>query len=249
MGLRYLAKVIFANSCTIQQLSLLMADSDVVRSGKVRGTTVPVEYELSRLVSNISNPHKSWTTHNTVEKWQGVIFDNEINAVHSIRWGRDPKTNPFYFTPEYCGSILWEYLSEGLVLFDVAFNALEGHVPLAKLPSTLQRMYVQVNKHIGPIDLQNLPCFLTELNLSFNDFSGSVAFNRLPQSLEILLLHSNSFHGSLDLTHLPPSLRFLNLEDNCFEGDVDLSLLNDKLDLRLPRNKDLRAHGLRCQPQ
>ena len=55
------------------------------RLAKIRGTALPQEYDLERLVAGIPDPHSSWTADTPVCEWDGVICMSRGTPT-SLRW-------------------------------------------------------------------------------------------------------------------------------------------------------------------
>ena len=55
------------------------------RPAKVSAANLPQEYELSELVQDIANPHKSWNTEVTACDWEYVTCDEQGN-VSELKW-------------------------------------------------------------------------------------------------------------------------------------------------------------------
>ena len=170
---------------------------------KVRGTSLPVEYDFEKFIQNVERPDASWHTHTPAAEWAGIFF---AQGTYDIDWA------------DYGlrGSLCWEYLAT-LPINSVVVpeNELTGHLPLENLPSKLTRFHVHCNALSGPVELRFLPCGLRVLRLDYNQFSGEVHFDALPASLQELGLQWNTaLVGELDHNMLSERHHVLSLRLN-----------------------------------
>ena len=182
------------------------ADQDLKENGtkksalypgsKIRGTDLPIEYDLARLVRGIENPRKSWTTECPGCLWEGVKCDKN-ETVTDIRWT--------YNT--LCGSLDLGYLPSQLKAFRAFHNKLSGDFPFDVLPKTLETLLIQENNFHGTFNSYDLPPLLEVLNIEKNRFSGYVDFFALPASLRFAYISGNEMlQGKLDVIDLPKDI-------------------------------------------
>ena len=109
----------------------------------------------------------------------------------------------------------------------VAQNRFEGSIDLRRLPSSLVQLNLSENNFSGEIcpvksDRDKLPESLHKLDVHLNRLSGSLDLRGLSKGLEQLELSSNHFRGSLDLEPLRETTTEVNLACNAFTGSVSL---------------------------
>ena len=181
---------------------------------KVRGSHLPQEYELSRLIADVDNPDHTWNTSIPACEWKGITC-NEYLKVTRICWGSMGLT----------GMLRWEYLSSTLHHFLIWRSKLTGNVSLDTLPSQLVQIHASTNAFKGSLDFIHLPHTLQSLDLHENQFTGSVNLVQLPQSIQHFLVGNNKCSGSIDLTCLPSTILQVNLSNNLFTGPLELQRL------------------------
>ena len=120
--------------------------AESTRKGRVRGANLPQEYELSRFIQNIANPHPSWNTSTPACDWSNVYCDVELH-VKKIYWRR----------MKLAGLLQWNYLCRTTREFTTVQNDLSGGVPLDTLPSPMTEFVVNANAFSGELDLSHLP--------------------------------------------------------------------------------------------
>ena len=189
----------------------------VGRTGKIRGTHLPQEYELAFLVENVTNQLLSWNTSTPACEWHGIKCDDGLN-VSQIEW-------KFLISFKLEGTLRLDKIPKTVLYFDVSGNHLSGTIELAQLPQPLAQLWLHCNRFEGTVDLTHLPPNLTKLCLWHNNLSGGVDLSCLPSKITYLNLSSNKFTGSVDLEHLPPFLHALNLQDNELSGLVSFDSL------------------------
>ena len=207
--------------------------ADSVRSGtrpsKVRGVSLPQEYELARLIQNVETQHSSWSTATPACQWHRVKCNQE-KKVSEISWSHSSLS----------GELHLSCLPLSTTVFSVADNKLTGSVDLTHLPEVMHRLNLSRNRFSGHPDLTRLPHKMEELYLIQNQFSGNVCLTQLPTNLRIMALNRNHFEGTLDLEHLPLSMAGLFLEENKFHGTVIFDALPPNLrNLLLNDNTEL----------
>ena len=159
------------------------------RLAKVRGTFLPQEYHLVRLIEGIENQHSSWNTGTPACKWHGIQC-NEEGEVISISW----------LYCNLCGELSWKYLPPTLFISSLYDNKLCGNVPFSSLPKKLDLINLSQNRFSGEPNLRDLPPLLTYLDIGYNHFEGHVDLDSLPVLLTDLYLASNQgLEGILDL--------------------------------------------------
>ncbi|CAI0440063.1 unnamed protein product [Linum tenue] len=123
--------------------------------------------------------------------------------------------------PDYFGSDAFP----GLETLHLAFNNLEGALPVALAGSQIQSFWVNGQKSVGKltggIDVLGNMTSLKEVWLHDNGFDGPLPDFSGLTSLESLSLRDNSFSGPVpeSLTKLD-SLKVVNLTNNLFQGPV-----------------------------
>ena len=221
-------------------------------AGKVRGSELPQEYELEKLIENVENTDPSWNTSIPIYKWKGVQCD-EHARVTCIYWGFHGLCGPlqWYWLPrtlqkisvwdnKLTGSIPLDSLPPQLTYFSASGNKLTGSLNLSQLPPELEYLLLNRNLFERYVDLAHLPPNLYELRLQDNKLTVDIDLSRLPCSIEYLCLSRNKFTGELHLQHLPPSLLELYFDHNMFSGQVLLDNIPAQLEvLQLQNNPDL----------
>ena len=198
------------------------SDSAPVRKpARVRGPSLPQEYDLARVVSNISSRDPSWTTETHACAWHGVtcVVSGQVDEIKwpamelrgTISWCHIPVTVQTVILGKYFS---WERL-----------NKITGSLPVLELPPRLETFIIDANDMTGGIDLDELPSDLIYFGVAKNRFEGSVSLSCLPQGLTILDLQENLLYGELDLTTLPSTLEKLYLANNMFYGRLILKSL------------------------
>ena len=171
---------------------------DIFRAHKVRGTSLPPEFMLIRMIENIQNPHSSWTADIPISKWKGVMC-LESGDIDKIRFERSKLQGP----------LRWDMLPRSLTHFGVYSNKLMGEVDLSELPPKLKFLDGSYNMFTGGLDLCHLPMSLEEIFFSENKLSGRVDFSHLPHRLcSLALRHNRLLGGEMRLRELPSSLSY-----------------------------------------
>ena len=142
------------------------------RIGKVRGTFLPVEYELEKFINDVENPHESWSTATPACEWDGVKCNDKGDVIR-ISWdGRKLR-----------GILRWEHLPRFLTALSVCNNQLRGPIDFSSLPEGLTHLWISLNAFSGELHFEHLPPGLKILNISSCHFSGFVDFSCLQRSL------------------------------------------------------------------
>ena len=223
--------------------NLSEATTPVVCLGKVRGSSLPQEYELARLIADVRNSHSSWNVSIAACKWQGVTCDEELR-VTQIYWTKRLWNEYLTYVKvnlkPLAGPLHWHYLPRTLLRFSVASNKLIGTVPLDSLPPDLLFFYASDNTFTGELNLTSLPLTLKGLSLKANMFEGCVDFTQLPPNLTFLTVSGNELSGIVDLSSLPDTMFELDLSNNQFEGPIVLGEIPSRLEmLKLENNAKL----------
>ena len=187
--------------------------------GRIRGATLPQEYDLARFVENMEGLHPTWCTNVTACEWAGVTC-NDMGEVTAINWTT---------TYALSGSVLWKYLPLTLMALHLRNSEVTGNVELDCLPKQLKTLALSDNRFFGQVDTQMLPRMLETAYFDHNEFTGHVNLSTLPPNLVELWLESNHFEGEVDLCHLPLTLRVLDFSLNQFSGTLDFRNLPDCL--------------------
>ena len=199
----------FANTRSVILCSKKISMNDFIRPCRIRGNSLPPEYEMAYFIQPIANPHESWTTHTPVCSWLGVkCVDSRV--VSHISWQGMLLR----------GSVRWEHtpphvthINLGAGRYEQFFrvNYLNGPLPLGVLPRTLVLFSVFHAQYHGELDMTVLPPELRLLDLKENFFSGTLDLTQLPSTLEILSLSGNSFVGEINFLLLPTRLKRLDI--------------------------------------
>ena len=217
--------------------STLGCDPGISRPKKVHGSCMPQEYDLARLVANISNPHHTWTVENSAKSWHKVAvrMNGDVYEINwcdmglrgSLNFALLPRTTEFLSLGKkfLSGRINIELDADKLRDLRLPENQLEGPLFLGDLPRAVVRLWVHKNRCTGPLDLTALPPTIRTVYLHDNDFSGVVSFEGLPSTIIDLALDNNRLEGNLQLGSLPRSLTSLSLYNNTFSGTLDFSQL------------------------
>ena len=190
--------------------SINCCDSDPsVRLGKVRSSAFPVEYELSRFIQKVKNPHESWRSDNEVIHWAGVYCESDKRTVNKIVWRGSTSG----------GELEWKHLPPTLLLLDIRKYNFEtfrfsGSICTNDLPGNLEEFYAGCNRFEGGLDLAQLPQRLRVLSISCNNLSGGLSFVSLPESLRTLHLARNQFAGEVSFPVLSPDISVIDLFGN-----------------------------------
>ena len=190
------------------------SDTSVLRkTGKVRGSSLPLEYALAQIVAEVDTKLPSWSTYHPAKEWKGVTIEGDKDEVR-INW-----------TDVRSGGVLHlEYL------------------PASVIEVTLTH-YQWSNKHFsGTVDFTGLPDLLHRLCLHGNDFEGEMNLSHLPSHLSYLSVYNNRFHGYLDFSGLPPTLGYLDLASNSeldgvFDEELHQTLSIDISDTKIIKKK------------
>ena len=175
---------------------LTFADVSSIRKGKVRGASLPQEYDLTRVVGGIDDLHRSWNTETPACQWDGVHCRSFPHVV-SMAWS----------TRRLQGTVALQYLPTTLQTLYLNANHLHGEIILTQLPSQITYVNLSENKFIGSLDLTRLPSSLGNLFLDTNRFSGEVMLECLPSRLKAFSVRCNSgLCGSVRRSRLPRSL-------------------------------------------
>ena len=230
---------------------VLGCDRPITRPSKVHKSVLAPEYNLARLVANLSNPDPTWTVHTPPRGWVRVTVQEGSGEIHELRWnemGLRGSLN-FAFLPytlrkvfldknHLTGQVTIGRVYENLHDLRVSYNRLDGPIAFEELPRGMVRFWGHNNAFSGGVDLSVLPPLIRILYLSENDFSGVVSFDSLPPAIEDLALDCNRFEGWLDFRTLPRCLTSLSLYNNSFTGRMDFSQVPPSMrQLALAQNK------------
>ncbi|CAH2065661.1 unnamed protein product [Thlaspi arvense] len=130
----------------------------------------------------------------------------------------------------------------GLSILHLAFNNLEGELPLGLSGSQIQSLWLNGQKLTGSIDVLQNMTGLREVWLHSNEFSGSLPDFSGLKELETLSLRDNSFTGPVPESLISlESLKAVNLTNNHLQGpfpefksSVSVDLENDTNSFCLP---------------
>ena len=212
------------------------------RPAKVRrGISLSPEYELSRLVENVTNHHPTWGVDTPAFSWKGVHCD-ENGTVVTITW---PQMHLLGSPGTLRGTLEWSFIPATVHTLNVAKNNLEGGVQLEALPQRLETLQVHTNRFSGSLNLCALPVVMTAFHAQVNYFSGPIDLTRLPDELRTVYLFQNELEGEICLSALPAKLNALRLSKNRFSGEIDIRSLTSSLrSLSLSGNQFTKVVGL-----
>ena len=189
--------------------------------GKVRGVSLPQEYDLARLIAEVHMGYTTWTSKTPACSWKGVKCNKDGNVVDIYWSGYDDFMKGF---------LRWEFIPTTVLHFSVADNELYGPLSIHDLPRALDTFDASYNALQGSIDLSALPPELDTFNVQWNSLSGSIAFAKLPSTLTTLNLSSNRFSGEVEFSSLPKNVAELYLDNNSeLSGTVRRNTLPDSL--------------------
>ena len=222
--------------------------TDLVHRGKICRSVLPLEIQLTRLISGIENPHESWTSSTPGCQWEGVSCERDLKTL-SIHWDTlysNRSSNPCLLQ----GFLKWEYLPVNTVQMRFSTNAITGTLDTSLLPLGLAVFDGYSNYVSGRLELDALPATLKELEVRRNSFMGPLVLTHLPHGMVSLLLGSNRFTGTVNLSALPRSLVQIDISRNELSGEVDFSFLHEGLwFLEMGQNKFSGVADLRNPPQ
>ena len=202
-----------------------------------RGSLLPVEYDLERLIQNISNPHPSWKSSTPACEWRGIKCSDSFSEIRSsenayeqqgtfqgtTHYGESAPKHKRTKAIQIVTSIAW-----GLYEIEMSHNP-EGPLRWEFLPSTLLCFRLSGARLSGNVNLGVLPRGLQVFNVCNNDLDGPLDLPALPPSILHLDLSMNSFRGTVELTRLPSALLRLFLSENVLSGEVIFSSLPPQL--------------------
>ena len=175
------------------------ADSSVSapRPSKVRNAEMPQQYDLERLISNVTNQHVSWKVENSLSLWRGVSC-NDLNRVEKLAWK----------SINLSGTLLWEHMPKSTLALDFQENSLSGKIHFDLLPPKLESMILSRNRFTGPIDLRSSPDTLMALFASVNLLSGELFLGDLnPKFTYLYLMDNQELEGTIYMSQLPFKLQ------------------------------------------
>ena len=167
--------------------------------GKLRGGSLPVEYDLERYIQHLEKIDSTWNTVTPACQWRGVTCDSESDEVMSIDWGdRDMSGVP-----------MWEYLPSSITLIRLAFNRLTGTIPFAQLPRNMTDLNVTANLFHGPLEFAHLPGQMRTLSLSRNQFSGFVTTSDLRTLVSFYASDNPNLRGEIQFSDLRENFSYI----------------------------------------
>ena len=102
--------------------------STTTRTGKVRGMSLPPEYELTKFISNVQGLYMSWSTATPACEWDGVMCREEGEVIR-IAW----------HARELSGTLHWDSIPRSVKKMDLSSNELSGCINFASLPLDLKK--------------------------------------------------------------------------------------------------------------
>nr|GMD56374.1 receptor protein kinase TMK1-like [Ipomoea batatas] len=142
----------------------------------------------------------------------------------------------------------------GLINLHLAFNSLEGELPLGFSGMSIESLWLNGQKLSGGIDVLQNMTLLKEVWLHSNRFSGPLPDFSGLKALQVLSLRDNSFTGPVPLSLLSlGSLKVVNLTNNLLQGptpkfrdsvSVDLTKDTNSFCLPQPGDCDPRVNAL-----
>nr|GMD54654.1 receptor protein kinase TMK1-like [Ipomoea batatas] len=142
----------------------------------------------------------------------------------------------------------------GLINLHLAFNSLEGELPLGFSGMSIESLWLNGQKLSGGIDVLQNMTLLKEVWLHSNRFSGPLPDFSGLKALQVLSLRDNSFTGPVPLSLVSlESLKVVNLTNNLLQGptpkfrdsvSVDLTKDTNSFCLPQPGDCDPRVNAL-----
>lgn len=223
---------------TLSGLSLLQ----VLMLSNNQFSSVPVDFfnKLNSLqsVEMDNNPFSAWEIPETLRNASALqnFSANSANITGKI---------PDFFGPD-------EF--PGLVNLHLAFNSLEGELPLSFSGSEIESFWVNGQKGSGKLGgrvdvLQNMTS-LKEIWLHSNSFSGPFPDLSELKALESLSIRDNSFSGPVPLSLVNlESLKVVNLTNNLFQGPMPVFKNSVSLDMVKDSNSFCLPEAGECDPR
>ena len=174
------------------------ATEDVPRNrpAKVRGASLPQEYELHNFVEKLKHCLPQWNTTYPACEWP-LVKCNPHGKLDTLNWS----------WVELEGPPSWVHVPHTLRFIDLSLNKLTGTLPLDLMPPEIITLDLHQNQFTGELQLDKLPLSMKELKLDKNAFDGWVSFSKLPIGLQVLSLTGNrNLSGNVVIDELPPSL-------------------------------------------
>ncbi|XP_023735487.1 receptor protein kinase TMK1 [Lactuca sativa] len=201
-------------------------------------TSIPADFftGMSSLqsVEIDNNPFSSWVI---PESLKSASTLQNFSAVSANITGKIPD----FFGPDDF---------PGLVNLHLAFNELEGELPMSLSGSQLESLWVNGQKLGGKIDVIQNMTFLKEIWLHSNSFSGPLPDFSGLKELEVLNLRDNSFTGPVpvSLTNLE-SLKSVALTNNMLQGPMPKFNNSVKVDMAKDTNNFCLPEPGDCDPR
>ena len=197
----------------------LVSSLDICSSHRVRGSSLPLEYDLERFILSVSHTHPSWTTHTPGCQWYGVRCEGSGKWATSLLWN----------SVGVSGSLHWSWLPSTVQQLQLSGNCLYGVLGISHFPETMCNADLSQNRFSGDVCLAELPPDTQTIDFSKNLLGGELALESLPSQITTLSVNFNQFVGELILIHLPTSLLIMDFSFNDFIGTVDVSVINDNV--------------------
>ncbi|ESQ28635.1 hypothetical protein EUTSA_v10018085mg [Eutrema salsugineum] len=138
----------------------------------------------------------------------------------------------------------------GLSILHLAFNNLEGELPLGLSGSQIQSLWLNGQNLTGSIDVLQNMTGLREVWLHSNAFSGSLPDFSGLKELESLSLRDNSFTGPVPASLISlESLKVVNLTNNHLQGPVPEFKSSVSVDLDKDSNSFCLPAPGECDPR
>ena len=190
-----------------------------LQRGRARNIPMPVEYDLIRMLQNITSPDPLYNTSLSSCEWEFASCDEERNVV-SV----DLENHRLE------GEINWKHAPTTIEGFYIGRNLLRGSIALAIMPPQLEVLNARDNCLTGTIQFSEAPRSIKHILLDHNLLSGEIRLRGLPQTFEVLDVSHNTLTGALDFYNFPSTLRVLRLNDNLFTGSVELDFFPDQIE-------------------
>ena len=159
------------------------------RPAKVSCVSLPVEYELMKLVQRVVDRPTTWNLETPGCKWVGVDCDFKGNVIRINYPARHIRNE-----------LDIRFLPQTLRHFNLSANKLSGRFSFVSLPSTLTYLAINHNEFSGATNFLLLPLLLTHLDIAHNKFEGEVDFSALPPPLVRIFLNDNvKLEGTVDV--------------------------------------------------
>nr|AAP04161.1 putative receptor protein kinase (TMK1) [Arabidopsis thaliana]BAF00566.1 putative receptor protein kinase [Arabidopsis thaliana] len=213
---------------SLQVLMLSNNNFDSIPSDVFQGLTSLQSVEID------NNPFKSWEIPESLRNASALqnFSANSANVSGSLPGFLGPDEFP------------------GLSILHLAFNNLEGELPMSLAGSQVQSLWLNGQKLTGDITVLQNMTGLKEVWLHSNKFSGPLPDFSGLKELESLSLRDNSFTGPVPASLLSlESLKVVNLTNNHLQGPVPVFKSSVSVDLDKDSNSFCLSSPGECDPR